>query len=51
MSIDDDTAPVHPGKVLADELAELAMSPVDFAAALSIPVATAEELCWPNISA
>ena len=43
-SNNDCTAPVHPGKVLADELAELAMSPVDFAAALSIPVATAEAL-------
>ena len=40
----DHTAPVHPGQVLADELAELAMSPADFAAALSIPAATAEAL-------
>ena len=42
--------PVHPGKILADELAELAMSPDDFAAALSIPVATAEALLAQRIS-
>ncbi len=47
---DEDTAPVHPGKVLADELVEFAMSPADFAAALSIPVATAEALLAQRIS-
>ncbi len=36
-------------KVLADELAELAMSSADFAAALSIPVATAEALLAQRI--
>lgn len=41
--------PVHPGQVLADELAELAVSPSDFAAALSIPVATAESLLTQRI--
>ena len=45
----DDTAPVHPGKILADELAELAMSSADFAAALSIPVDTAEALLAQRI--
>ena len=49
MSNNDNTAPVHPGKVLADELAELAMSSADFAAALSIPVATAEALLAQRI--
>ena len=49
MSSNDDTAPVHPGQVLADELAELAMSSADFAAALSIPVATAETLLAQRI--
>ena len=48
-SNNDCTAPVHPGKVLADELAELSMSPVDFAAVLSIPVATAEALLAQHI--
>lgn len=43
------TAPVHPGKVLGDELAELAMSPTDFAVALSIPVTTAEALLTQRI--
>ena len=45
----DDNAPVHPGQVLADELAELAISPADFAAALSIPAATAEALLAQRI--
>ena len=49
MSCNEDTAPAHPGKVLADELAELAMSPADFAAALSIPMATAEALLAQRI--
>ena len=49
MSSNEDTAPVHPGKVLANELAELAMSPAHFAAALSIPVATAEALLAQRI--
>ncbi len=49
MSSNDDTSPVHPGKVLADELAELVISPADFAAALSIPVATAEALLAQRI--
>ena len=49
MSSNDDTAPVHPGEVLADELAELGMSSADFAAALSIPVATAEALLAQRI--
>ena len=49
MSGSNDTASVHPGKVLADELAELAMSPADFAAALSIPVGTAEALLAQRI--
>ena len=49
MSSNDDTAPTHPGKVLADELAELAVSPADFAAALSIPLATAEALLSQRI--
>ena len=50
MSSNEDTAPVHPGKVLADELTELAMSPADFAAALSIPIATAEALLAQRIA-
>ena len=49
MRSNDDTAPVHPGNVLADELAELAMSSADFAAALSIPVATVEALLTQRI--
>ena len=49
MSSNEDAAPVHPGKVLGDEIAELAMSPADFAAALSIPVATAEALLAQSI--
>ena len=49
MSCNDDTFPVHPGKVLADELAELAISSADFAAALSIPVATADALLAQRI--
>ena len=49
MSSSNDTASVHPGKILADELAELAMSPADFAAALSIPVGTAEALLAQRI--
>ena len=49
MSSNDDTAPVHPGQVLADELSELAISSADFAAALSIPVATAEALLAQRI--
>ena len=44
MSSNDDTLPVHPGKILVAELAELAMSSADFAAALSISVDTAEAL-------
>ena len=50
MSSSNDTASVHPGKILADELAELAMSPADFAAALSIPVETAEALLAQRIN-
>ena len=49
MSSNNDTDPVHPGKILADELAELAMSSADFAAALSIPVETAEALLAQRI--
>ena len=49
MSSSNDIASVHPGKILADELAELAMSPADFAAALSIPVGTAEALLAQRI--
>ena len=49
MSSNENTAPAHPGKVLADELAELAMSPADFADALSISVATAEALLAQRI--
>ena len=49
MSSNDDTAQVHPGKVLADELADLDISCADFAAALSIPLATAEALLAQRI--
>ena len=49
MSSNDDTPPVHPGKILADELARLAMSPDDFAVVLSIPAATAEALLTQRI--
>ena len=48
-SNNDCTAPVHPGKVLADELTELSMSSADFAAALSIPSDTAEALLTQRI--
>ena len=40
----DDNAPAHPGAMLADEIARLAMSAADFAVVLSIPTATAEAL-------
>ncbi len=43
-SNNDDAAPVHPGKILADELAELVMSSAEFAAVLSIPAGTAQAL-------
>ena len=49
MSISDDTTPVHPGKILADEIASFAMSPADFAAVLSVPAATAEALLAQRI--
>ena len=49
MRCNKDAAPVHPGQVLADELAELAISTADFAAALSIPAATAEALLAQRI--
>lgn len=32
--------PIHPGEFLADDLAEMAMSPAEFDAALAIPVGT-----------
>ena len=39
-----DNAPAHPGAILADAIARLAMSAADFAAVLSIPTTTAEAL-------
>ena len=44
MNANDDNSPTHPGKILSDELAQLAMSAADFAAVLSIPTTTAEAL-------
>ena len=44
MNDNDSKPPVHPGAMLADELAQLAMSAADFAVALSVPTATAEAL-------
>ena len=44
MNANDDNAPAHPGAILSDELAQLAMSAADFAVVLSIPTATAEAL-------
>ncbi len=40
----DDATSIHPGKLLAGEMAALVMTPADFAAVLSIPVSTAQAL-------
>lgn len=50
MNRSNNAASLHPGKVLADELAELTISTADFAAALSISVATADALLAQRIS-
>ena len=44
MNANDANPPTHPGAMLADEIARLAMSAADFAGVLSIPPATAEAL-------
>ena len=44
MNDPDDNAPAHPGAMLADEMARLAMSAADLAVVLSIPKTTAEAL-------
>ena len=44
MNINDDKSPTHPGAILADEMARLAMSAADFASALSVPKGTVEAL-------